>query len=233
MRLLIVGNQQNVGDAVTMRLRREGHNVAQHPGARDLLETVLTQSIHLVLLQPEAVPGADLLDLCRVLRQETSALLVLAGPPTSVTQRVFALRAGADDYLTLPIDPDELVARLQAHLRHHPLSVPGAGPAVFRVTEELTLDLAGQRLLGPKRELALSEHEFRLLTCLVRHEGAVLTREALLNAAWGFGYEGETREVDSYIRLLRRKLEPDPRRPRYLLTVWGRGYQYRGPAKRG
>jgi two-component system OmpR family response regulator len=228
VRLLIVGTPQSIGDEVVHRLRREGHHVERRANTDDLIGSVLTRGIHLLVAEAAVVPASDLLDLCRTLREETSALIILASAPTGPTPRILALRAGADDYLTLPLDPGEFAARIEAHLRRHPLNLLGSGSVQLKITANLTLDLAGQRLLGPTGELSLSEHEFRLLLYLVRREGVVSSREALLNAAWGHEYEGEAREVDSYIHLLRRKLEPDPRHPRHLLTVWGRGYVYRG-----
>jgi DNA-binding response OmpR family regulator len=94
------------------------------------------------------------------------------------------------------------------------------------------LDLAGQRLVGKGGEVALSAKEFQLLAYMVCHEGMVLSREALIAALWGPGYEGSAREVDVYVRYLRQKIEPEPRHPRYIITVWGVGYQYQGPRHR-
>ncbi len=101
------------------------------------------------------------------------------------------------------------------------------------MTKDLAVDLASQKLVGPNRAIALTDREFRLLVYLVRREGAVLSREALLNAVWGDDDAISDREVDVYVRYLRRKLEPNPAQPCYLLTVRGRGYQYRGPAASG
>lgn len=105
---------------------------------------------------------------------------------------------------------------------------------MVQVTDKWALDLAGQRLVGDGQEVTLSAREFQLLAHMVRHEGMVLEREAILASVWGlwgYGYEGSTREIDVYIHYLRRKLEPNPARPRYILTVWGRGYEYRGPTR--
>jgi DNA-binding response OmpR family regulator len=121
-----------------------------------------------------------------------------------------------------------VLAYAHALLRRHPLNLLGAGPAILRITPEFVQDLAGQRLLRGTTDIALSNHEFRLLAFLVRHEGAVLTREALMNAVWGFDFDGSSREIDVYVRYVRQKIEPDPAHPRYLLTAWGRGYRYRG-----
>jgi two-component system KDP operon response regulator KdpE len=160
-------------------------------------------------------------------------MLMVVGRSTGASERIRLLDAGADDNLGKPFDEDELLARVRALLRRHPLSVAGRGGELVSVTEALSLDLAGQRLVpaadGQRsvRELRLSDTEFRLLAHFVRHEGRVLTRDALLETIWGYAYDGSTREVDVYVRYLRRKLEPNPARPRYLLTAWGRGYQFR------
>jgi DNA-binding response OmpR family regulator len=138
------------------------------------------------------------------------------------------LNAGADDYLDLSLEADERLARVRALLRRHPIALIGMVPGLVQVTDDLTLDVAGQRLLRGQREVPLSQLEFQLLAYFIQHAGVVLGRERLLAAVWGARYE-RPREVDVYVRYLRQKLEPAPSRPRYLLTRWGAGYVYRPP----
>lgn len=229
MRILFVGEDETILREVLPRLQRDGHRVWVWVSMQDVPDFVLAEGIHLVVLEPALLPFHQALELCRTLRHESAILIFLVSRLGGVSERVLTLRAGADDYLIKPFDRDELLARIEALLRRHPLSTAGAGPESVRVTETLWLDLDGRRLLGEGGEVALTDHEFRLLAYLVRHEGVVLTRERLLQAVWGAGYEGAEREVDVYVYFLRRKLEPDPKRPRYLLTMWGRGYRYERP----
>ncbi|MGH2457547.1 MAG: response regulator transcription factor [Chloroflexota bacterium] len=233
MRLLIVDSQHAEGWNLVARLRAEGHHVAVADAVQDLPARVLTERIHLVLLDSTLLPGQCLVELCRTLRQESSVLLLLLGQADSPFERILALEAGGDVWLGQPVADDDILAQIHALLRRHPLSAIVAGPPRMRVTTDLMVDLASQKLVGPRRVNALTDREFRLLAFLVRHEGAVFSRDALLNAVWGLDEAVSEREVDVYVRYLRRKLEPNPVHPRYLLTVWGRGYQYQGPAVPG
>lgn len=231
VRLLIVDSQHAEGWNLVARLRAEGHHVAISDVVQDLPTRVAAERIHLVVLDAALLSGQDLVELCRALRQESSVFLILLGPAEMPTQRAPALEAGADVYLSRSVTDDDLLAQIRALLRRHPLKVGSQGPEYLRVTKDLAVDLANQKLVGTGQANSLSDREFRLLTFLVRHEGAILSREALLNAVWGMDEAVSDREIDVYVRYLRRKVEPDPLRPRYLLTVWGRGYQYRGPER--
>ncbi len=235
MRILIIDDDPRLLDDLPRRLRADGHRVAVGPATGDLLERVVAEGIHLVVLDAALLSDRRLLDFCRALRQESSALLLLLDCHDSVTRRIQALDAGADDFLAQPVGHDEVRAHVHALLRRHPLATLAGGLQSVRVTAVLTLDLVGQRLVGERTTIPLTDREFRLLVYLVRNEGAVLSREALLNAVWGDDDAISDREVDVYVRYLRRKIEPDPAHPRYLLTVWGRGYRYQGlpPAQHG
>lgn len=229
MRILIVDEDPALAEALPQRLRREGHRVYTRPDLDGALDLVLAEGIDLVVADPAVAGEGDVLDFAHGLRRDTSTMLLLAGRRMGVGERVRLLEAGADAHLSKPCDLLELLANIHALLRRHPLSIFGRGLGIVQATEDLWLDLAGRRLVGKGGTVGLSDVEFRLLAYMVGHQGVVLSREALLQAVWGGGYEGSDREVDVYVRYLRRKIEPNPSRPRYILTVWGVGYQYARP----
>lgn len=230
MRVLIADTDSGLVQEIPPALRREGHRVYLRTSVDELPDVILAEGIHLAIFEPILATLDRALDLCRTIHQESPALLFAVSRLTSLTERVSLLEAGVDDYLGKPFDRRELLARVRALLRRHPLSLPGEGSGLVQVTDRWLLDLAGQRLVGEGQEVPLSAKEFQLLAHMVRHEGMVLSREALIASLWGPGYEGSTREIDVYVRYLRRKLEPEPKRPRYITTTWGVGYRYVGPA---
>lgn len=230
MRVLIVGDEPALAEALPAQLQREGHRVYRCFSTGNLLDFTLSEGVHLVVLDTDAFGFYRALDLCHTLCRETATMLLVVGASVRVAERVRLLEAGADDYLAKPFDSDEILARVHALLRRHPLSLNGGGATTIQVTEGLRLDLIERRLLGDGKEVALTDREFRLLAYLVRQEGVVLSREALLAAVWGPGYEGSEREIDVYVRYLRQKIEPDPAQPRYIRTSWRQGYQYKRPA---
>lgn len=231
MRILIVADDPLLTEELPPRLRADGHQVSVYQRVAQLPAVVLDMGSHLVLVDPHVLPASRLLSCCRSIRRESGALLLLVSPtPLRRADRQRLLDAGADDVLDQPLHLEELQARLRAALRRHPLA-GGEGQERLPVTDDLDLDVAGQRLLGKDRRIALSQLEFRLLAYLAHRPDAVVSREELLDVAWADRTETLPREVDVYIRYLRRKLEPDPARPRYLCTVWGQGYRYTPPTR--
>lgn len=232
MRILIIADDPLLTEELPPRLRADGHHVYRYQRVAHLPAVILAMGIHLLLVDPHALPASRLLPCCRSIRRESSALLLLVSPtPLRQTDRQRLLDAGADDVLDQPLHPDELQARIRAALRRHPLATFGEGREHLPITDDLDLDFVGQRLLGKDHEVALSQQEFRVLAYLVRQPGDVVNREELLAVAWGDRTETLPREVDVYIRYLRQKIEPDPAQPRYLLTVWGQGYRYAPPTR--
>jgi two-component system KDP operon response regulator KdpE len=140
--------------------------------------------------------------------------------------KVAALDLGADDYVTKPFGMDELLARLRAALRRH---LPAPEEAVV-TTEDFEVDLAAKRVRVGDREVHLTPTEWQLLEVLVRNPGRLITQRQLLQQVWGPAYEKETNYLRVYLAQLRRKLEPDPSRPRYLITEPGMGYRFDHPA---
>jgi DNA-binding response OmpR family regulator len=225
MRALIVTPNTERAKEVAGWLRQGGHHVTVSGRPREFVAMPVPTGLHLIVVEPTGVPHAELLGLCRRIGQHRDVLLVLVGGLVTRAQRMLALRAGAAAY---PADPAELLPHLEAALRLHPICVVGGERQQIQVTDVWWLDLAAQYLVSDTSTQRLPRYEFELLRYLVLHKGLVLTRHQLLDAVWGADCPSSDREVDHYIYALRKKIEPDPKRPRYLVMRYGSGYAFRG-----
>lgn len=170
------------------------------------------------------LPDMDGVELVRRLREWSSVAVIVVSARGKEQDKIVALDAGADDYLTKPFSVGELLARARVALRHAASAHAESGDPVF-ITGELKVDLLHRRVTVAGREVHLTPNEFKLLTMLVKHAGMVLTHRQLLKEVWGPGSGNETHYVRVYMNQLRQKLEQDPARPRYLLTEPGVGYR--------
>jgi DNA-binding response OmpR family regulator len=170
------------------------------------------------------LPGLDGLDVTRALRKDSTVPIIILTARGEESDKLVGLELGADDYMTKPFSPKELVARVRAVLRRAEAITASAAPEVIRVGE-LTLDLPRLRATLGERRLELTTTEFELLAALARQPGRVFTRAQLLDAVRGVAFESYERAIDTHIKNIRRKLEPKPREPRYILTVYGLGYK--------
>jgi len=169
------------------------------------------------------LPGIDGLDVCRALRRESAVPIIMLTARVEETDRLIGLELGADDYITKPFSPRELVARVRAVLRR----VQGGVRQPGRIRAgDLEIDLHGHRVTCAGEPVRLTRSEFNLLAVLAQHPGQTFTRAQLLDRLHGVAYEGFDRSVDAHVKNLRRKLEPDPTEPRYVLTVYGVGYRF-------
>jgi two-component system, OmpR family, alkaline phosphatase synthesis response regulator PhoP len=170
------------------------------------------------------LPGRDGLDVARVLRRTSTVPIVMLTARGDEIDRVVGLELGADDYVVKPFSPKELVARVRAVLRRTQAAQAG-GPEVLRVAD-VEVDLPRMRVSVAGRPVELTPTEFQLLWALMREPGRVFTRGQLLDAVHGVAFESYERAIDAHVKNLRKKLEPTPGRPRYLLTVHGVGYRF-------
>lgn len=177
------------------------------------------------------LPGLDGIALCREIRRKSSIPIIMLTARNEEEDKVLGLDAGADDYLTKPFGPKELLARIRAVLRRWG-ATPGVTtgstgnkPRYFRF-EDFELDVEKRRVSIRNTKVTLPGKEFDLLVLLVTSQGRVFTRDQILNKIWDFEYLGDTRTVDVHIQRLRKKLEPNPDQPKYIKTVWGFGYKF-------
>jgi len=224
-RILIVEDDRDLADLIRYNLEREGFQVAAVHNGADALARLRAAPPDLVILDL-MLPGMPGLELCKALRRDErlSRLPVLViSARGEETDRVLGLELGADDYLTKPFSPRELVARVRALLRR-----AEPGDAALRPVTAGILELDPASLQARKRgePVPLSVLEFRLLHFLATYPGRVFSREALLDAVWGTDRFVTQRSVDVYIRRLREKIEDDPEHPVYLKTVRGAGYMF-------
>ena len=169
------------------------------------------------------LPGMDGLDVCRTLRRESDVPIIMLTARVEETDRLIGLELGADDYISKPFSPRELVARVRTVLRRAQGAVQQ--PGILRAAD-LEIHLDGHRLTRSGQLIELSRIEFNLLTILAQHPGLTFTRAQLLERIHGYAFEGYDRSIDAHVKNLRRKLEPDPSEPRYIITVFGVGYKF-------
>lgn len=226
-RVLVVDDETSLLSLVRSYLEREGFEVRTAQDGETALAVARETSPDLVVLDL-MLPGLDGVEVCRRLRQFSDAYVIMLTARSEELDKIVGLSVGADDYVTKPFSPRELVARVKAMLRRprHPAGLaPEEAPAPQRFGE-LTLDLAGHRVFRAGVELELTPLEYKLLTTLASAPGRVFTREQLLEKVWGYDYYGDDHVVDVHVASLRRKLDEDPSRPRWVRTVRGAGYRF-------
>jgi two-component system, OmpR family, alkaline phosphatase synthesis response regulator PhoP len=221
-RILLVDDEPAIVEAVRAYLEAEGYTVqtaSDGPGALTLARSFHPDIIVLDLM----LPGLDGLEVLRRLRQTSDVYVLLLTAKTHETDKVVGLTIGADDYVTKPFSPRELVARVKALLRRGRGS--GAGDPVL-LFHRLRLDPQARRVWKDAAPIELTPLEFDLLYALARYRGRVLSREQLIEQVWGYDYYGEDRVVDVHLGRLRKKLEDDAATPRLVVTVRGAGYRF-------
>lgn len=223
-RVLVVDDEVQIVRVLRGYLEKAGFTVLTAHDGEDALRIARQESPDLVVLDL-MLPGMDGLDVCRVLRRESNVPIIMLTARVEETDRIIGLELGADDYVTKPFSPREIVARVRAVLRRS--LGAGMAPESEEVLEwgELRLDVARHSLRVGERMAELTPSEFEILRTMMKAPGRVFTRAQLLEAAQGIAYEGYERTIDTHIKNLRQKIEAAPRRPQYLITVHGVGYK--------
>jgi two-component system KDP operon response regulator KdpE len=221
-RVLVVDDEPGLLRALAINLRARSYEVDVAADASTALASAARQPPDVVVLDL-GLPDMDGTDVIRGLRGWTRAPIIVLSARTNQSDKVDALDAGADDYVTKPFGMDELLARLRAALRR--AGPPDEEPVVE--TADFTVDLAAMQVRGADGEaIRLTPTEWHLLEVLVRNEGKLVAHRQLLQEVWGPAYGTETNYLRVYMAQLRRKLEPDPSSPRHLITEAGLGYRF-------
>ncbi|HEY7044375.1 MAG TPA: response regulator [Nocardioidaceae bacterium] len=220
-RVLVVDDEPQIRRALSVNLTARGYHVDAAASGEEALR--MAASVHPdVVLLDLGLPGIDGTDVVRGLRGWSNVPIIILSVRDSESDKVAALDAGADDYVTKPFGINELLARLRAALRRHQ---PAAENAVVR-TDDFTIDLAAAKAWRGDEEVHLTPTEWELVKHLVRNPGRLLTQRWLLQQVWGPSYSTETAYLRVYLAQLRRKLEPNPSQPRYFVTEPGMGYRF-------
>ncbi len=220
--ILIVDDEPKIVKLARDYLERGGFRVLTAADGRTAITIARADKPDLIVLDLN-LPGMDGLDVCRQLRRESDVPIIMLTARVEETDRLIGLELGADDYIVKPFSPRELVARTRAVLRR----VRGDfyQPGIVR-TGSLEIDLNGHRATLDEEPLHLTRIEFNLLALLAQHPGQAFSRQRLLEHVHGHSHDGFDRSIDAHIKNLRRKIEPDPGDPTYILTVYGIGYRF-------
>ncbi len=233
-RFLVVEDERDLANLIKMHLSDLDASISQSHRGDEALERALNEPWDLIILDL-CLPAVDGLEICRALRGQGLAtpVLMLTSRSTEL-DRVLGLELGADDYLCKPFSTLELMARVKALLRrseHQALTDSTELENEECQLDALYLNHRQRKVILDGTPVELTAREFDLLWFFACHPGQVFRRAELLDAVWGFGHEGYEHTVNSHINRLRAKIEPDPGKPRYLLTVWGVGYKFIDPGQ--
>ncbi|HKF75753.1 MAG TPA: response regulator transcription factor [Candidatus Dormibacteraeota bacterium] len=221
--VLVVDDEPRIVQLVRDYLQHAGFTVLTAGDGPTALRAAHTGRPDLVVLDL-GLPGLDGLDVARALRREGEVPIIMLTARGEESDKLVGLELGADDYLTKPFSPRELVARVRAVLRRAEGVRQAA--AVIRVGDDVELDVPRMEARIGGRPVELTRTEFQLVATMARQPGRVFTRAQLLDAVRGVAFDSYERAIDAHVKNIRRKIEPDPRAPRYLLTVFGVGYRF-------
>jgi two-component system, OmpR family, KDP operon response regulator KdpE len=223
-RVLVVDDERQILRALRIILRDAGFEVATAATVHDALDTLAVRPPDAAILDLILADGNGV-DISRSIREWSEMPVIVLSAVGDEAEKVRALDAGADDYVTKPFGPDELIARLNAALRR---AGGGTRDEPVLQAEGLELDLAAHRVTVNGGEVHLTPTEYRLLQVLMQGRGRLMTHRTLLSEVWGPGYEDDTQVLRVHVANLRRKIEPDPGAPRHIVTDPGIGYRFSG-----
>jgi DNA-binding response OmpR family regulator len=220
--ILVVDDDRKTVDLICLYLEKDGYRVMEAYDGRQALDIARNRRPGLIILDL-MLPKVDGLDVCRLLREESNVPIIMLTAKTTEDDKLAGLDLGADDYVTKPFSPRELIARVRAVLRRG--KAEDSGPELIQ-DGELEVDFLRHEARVDGTSVHLTPKEFTLLEILIKQPGRVFSRLELLELAFGFDYQGFERTVDVHVMNLRKKIEPDPAQPKYVQTVYGVGYKF-------
>jgi len=223
-RVLVVEDEESFSDALSYLLRKEGFEVAIATTGPEALTEFERNGADIILLDL-MLPEMSGTEVCRELRKRSRVPIIMVTARDSEIDKVVGLEIGADDYVTKPYSPRELVARIRAVLRRH-AAEPTEEESGVLIAGPVRMDVDRHVVTVDGKPVQLPLKEFELLELLLRNAGRVLTRGQLIDRVWGADYVGDTKTLDVHIKRLRSKIEPEPSSPRYIVTVRGLGYKF-------
>jgi DNA-binding response OmpR family regulator len=225
MRILVVDDDPPSVKMISFLLREEGYEVVSADNGESALELLDREAPELVILDV-MMPHLDGFEVCRRIRQKQDVPVIFLSARGETVDKVAGLELGADDYLAKPFEPAELLARVKAVTRRA-AAAAGEESQTLLTVADLTVDpLTNQAIFADGSTVELTPIEFRLLHCLMRNAGRILSHDLLMSTVWGYNYEGYSNQIAVYIRRLRMKIEADPNQPKRLVTVRGLGYKF-------
>jgi DNA-binding response OmpR family regulator len=222
--VLLVEDDDTLRKTLAYNLDKEDYKVIQTGDGAEALVLAREKSPDLIVLDV-MLPSLDGLSVCRIIRNESNVPIIMLTARSSEVDRIVGLEIGADDYIVKPFSLGEFLARVRVIFRR----TPAAHGVVDKLESgDLLIDLIARRVTRAGEELRMTHKEFDLLATLMRNQGAVLSRDLLLERVWGYDYAGQTKTVDVHVRWLREKIENDPSEPQRIVTVRGVGYRFEG-----
>lgn len=221
--VLIVDDDSEIRDVIHVYLRNEGYRVLEAGDGQEALDMLKSNSVQLIILDV-MMPKMDGIKTCLKIRETSTIPIIMLSAKEEDIDKIIGLTTGADDYITKPFNPLELLARVKAQLRRQTFTINEESDSTIRI-QDLMIDIAKHSVTLKSNEVSLTRLEFSILELLASHPGKVFSAEKIYESVWKepFGYSDNT--VMVHIRNLREKLEENPRDPRYIKTVWGVGYK--------
>lgn len=229
-RILVCEDEEAIRDFVVINLRRAGYDVVDVACGEDAVEVYNQQNGDFdVALLDIMMPGMDGFALCRWIREQSSEIgIIMLSAKSQEMDKVNCLMIGADDYVTKPFSPSELVARVDAIYRRVNVNHVSKDTSKSIVSGPFSLDCQSRTVCKDGKLIDLTQVEYHILEYLLKNRNTALARKTILHHIWGESYYGEDKVVDVNIRRLRMKIEEDPSNPKYILTIWGFGYKWNG-----